>query len=514
MSQSVDTPKPKAETAGGDAASGQNTAPDADYLSAVDAQRYADMASQPSSPGYSLLSRTTSNGSLSEPDDESFPPLDRLTMFDILENLALPQRLERFQHSITAQKEKVLRQQQKLRLSSITAKDKMVEEWRRRVPTPDEQLDKYKRRMRDNVDRLGKRWNDAKAVTLREKLSFITGVLNIFISGYLIGAYPEYFHIWYTVQLIYFMPMRYYKYHQIGYHYFLADLCYFVNLLMLLTMWFFPGSKRLFISTYCLAMGNNAVAIAMWRNSLVFHSLDKVTSLFIHIMPCATLHCLVHLIPKELQKEKFPAIYSIKYSPSTSPEHYTLGGMIVWATVPYACWQLSYHLLITVRRKDKIAAGRPTSFTWLRKSYAKNPLGKFVLSLPNALQGPAFMLIQYGYALITMTPCPLWFWYRWASAGFLMVVFTWATYNGATFYIDVFGRRMEKEFEALKKEVARWQTAPDGKPILDETDTALKMVRKESQTQPHHFENVEGIDPKQGSTSRDGAANAEGVRQR
>jgi len=277
MSQPADTLKAKPEEPGLDAATGHKSAPDTDYLSAVDAHQYADMTSQPSSPGYSLLSRTTSNGSLSEPDDESFPPLDRLTMFDILENLALPQRLERFQQSLTAQKDKVRRQQQKLRVSSITAKDKMVEEWRRRVPTPDEQLDKYKRRMRDNVDRLGKKWNDAKAVTLREKLSFITGVLNIFISGYLIGAYPEYFHIWYTVQLVYFMPMRYYKYHQIGYHYFLADLCYFVNLLMLLTMWFFPGSKRLFISTYCLAMGNNAVAIAMWRNSLVFHSLDKVT---------------------------------------------------------------------------------------------------------------------------------------------------------------------------------------------------------------------------------------------
>jgi hypothetical protein len=31
--------------------------------------------------------------------------------------------------------------------------------------------------------------------------------------------------------------------------------------------------------------------------------------------------------------------------------------MIIWATVPYACWQLSYHFMITVRRKDKIAAG-------------------------------------------------------------------------------------------------------------------------------------------------------------
>ncbi len=172
-------------------------------------------------------------------------------------------------------------------------------------------------------------------------------------------------------------------------------------------------------------------------------------------MPCATLHVLVHLISPELQLEKFPAIHTIKFSPPEAPEHYTLTDMILWATLPYAVWQLSYHFLITVRKRQAIAAGRPTSFTWLRKSYRNNFLGKFVLSCPEWMQEPVFMGIQYSYALLTMLPCPLWFWYRWASASFLMVVFAWASWNGATFYIDVFGRRMEKELEQLRKEVSR-----------------------------------------------------------
>ena len=65
------------------------------------------------------------------------------------------------------------------------------------------------------------------------------------------------------------------------------------------------------------------------------------------------------------------------------------------------------------------------------------------------------MGIQYSYAMLTMLPCPIWFWYRWASAGFLSLVFAWASWNGATYYIDVFGRRMEKELESLRKEVQR-----------------------------------------------------------
>ena len=237
----------------------------------------------PPSPQTPRLSRHPSfSNSSAYRDDASddgsfFPPLERLTVFDFVENLALSQRLEKIQTSIQAQTEKVRRQQQRLKSTGLNAKDRVVDEWRRRLPTPDEQLDKYKKRMREGVERLGKRWNDSKAITRREKVSFICGVLNIFISGYLVGAHPEWFHYWYTLQLLYFMPIRFYTYHKRGYHYFLADLCYFVNLLCVLSIWVFPNSKRLFISTYCLAYGNNAVAIAMWRNSLVFHSLDKVT---------------------------------------------------------------------------------------------------------------------------------------------------------------------------------------------------------------------------------------------
>ena len=235
------------------------------------------VSSSPPSPA--SLSRNVSFAeSNADPEDwENIAPLDRLTVFDLLDNLALPQRLERWQNRLSVQTEKVRRQREKLKVSGLNAKDRVVEEWRRRLPPPDEQLDKYRRRMRDSVDRLGTRWNDTKAVSAREKVAFIAGVLNIFISGYLIGARPDLFYYWFTAQLCYFMPIRYYTYHKRGYHYFLADLCYFVNLLLLLTVWVAPQSKRLFISTYCLAYGNNAVAIAMWRNSMVFHSLDKVT---------------------------------------------------------------------------------------------------------------------------------------------------------------------------------------------------------------------------------------------
>ncbi|KAI1631337.1 hypothetical protein F4809DRAFT_176823 [Biscogniauxia mediterranea] len=410
------------------------------------------------------LSRNPSFSSSSSyhEDWDSFPPLDRLTILDLLDNFALPQQLEKIQKGISAQTERVRRSRAALKSRGQEARERMVEEWRRRVPSADEQLERYRKRMKQSVEKLGTQWNDAKVITMREKISFICGVMNIFISGYLIGAYPEWFHLWYTIQLVYFMPIRYYTYHRRGYHYFLADLCYFVNFLLVLSIWVFPSSKRLFVSSYCLAFGNNAVAIIMWRNSLVFHDFDKVTSLFIHIMPCATLHCIVHLFPPEYQRERFPALWTVKTSPPGSPTAYgNIISMLAWSTIPYAVWQLTYYFFITVRRREKIAAGRPTSFTWLRRSYSKAWIGKLVLSLPDSLQEPAFMLIQYLYAVLTMLPCPLWFYSRWLSAVFLIVVFAWSVYNGSTYYIDVFGKRFQKELEAMKAEVAKWQSSPE-----------------------------------------------------
>jgi hypothetical protein len=223
--------------------------------------------STPPTPGH--LSRS---GSFSDLEEESIP-VERISLFDLVENLALPQRLEKLQNSIA---QRANRSQERLKSSSRSARSRVVEEWRRRIPTADEQLDRYRRRMRSSVDRLSKLWKDSRSVTIWEKASFIAGVLNIFITGYLVGAHPEWFHYWYTAQLAYFMPIRIYTYKKKGYHYFLADLCYFVNILTLLSIYVFPKSKRLLISTYCLAFGNNAIAIAMWRNSLVFHSMDKI----------------------------------------------------------------------------------------------------------------------------------------------------------------------------------------------------------------------------------------------
>ena len=92
-------------------------------------------------------------------------------------------------------------------------------------------------------------------------------------------------HIAYSLQALYLLPIRAYRYKKRAWHYFLFDLCYYTNILNFLFLWVFPSSAPLWVACYCLSHGSLASAVITWRNSLVFHDSDKVTSLFVHIYP-------------------------------------------------------------------------------------------------------------------------------------------------------------------------------------------------------------------------------------
>lgn len=101
------------------------------------------------------------------------------------------------------------------------------------------------------------------------------------------------------------------------YHYFLFDFCYYANIFVLLYIHFFPKSETMFIICFAFCTGSSssssssllgpqpvhhltlslpsgplAWSVLAWRNSLVFHSLDKTTSLFIHLTPNILLYAL------------------------------------------------------------------------------------------------------------------------------------------------------------------------------------------------------------------------------
>lgn len=301
-----------------------------------------------------------------------------------------------------------------------------------------------------NISKFDARLHANLQSSTTEKLFYAIAVFLVAVTGFIVGKYPDWFHVYHTILFCILMPIRFYTYFKLSFQYYLADLCYYVNLLLMVFIWWAPNSKSLFLSVFSLAMGSLSFAVITWRNSLVLHLIEKTTSSFIHIMPPVTLFVMVHELPNDYTIKRFPAVASI--------ENWNFVNGILCTSAYYTAWQVLYHYFITIKRHDLIKKGRVTSFTYLKQKKKDKGIGKFVNSLPYSwMQITAFTLIQFGYQILTMIFCPIWFRYKHLCGSFVVFIFIWASYNGATFYIDVFGRRLEKEVDRLKTEILELQ---------------------------------------------------------
>jgi hypothetical protein len=94
--------------------------------------------------------------------------------------------------------------------------------------------------------------------------------------------------------------IRLYNYRKKGWHYYLFDFCYFANGLTIYYLVFDPKNDLLFKIFFIFANGPFGLAIAAFRNSMIFHKLDNLTSITIHLIPMVTAWNLKwHTIPYE-----------------------------------------------------------------------------------------------------------------------------------------------------------------------------------------------------------------------
>lgn len=312
--------------------------------------------------------------------------------------------------------------------------------------------------------KIDKRMNrDAKTVQLRDKISFVVGVGNACVAPALALRYPNSIPLYYSIQLVVLVILRYVIYRSRRWHYFIFDICYFVNCMTMLFLWAFPHSSLLFIATFCMTNGPVAWAIITWRNSLVFHSLDKVTSVFIHIFPPLVTYC-IRWMP-ELQKDVYcenqsfvTAYRNTRFPALGDIDTITFTQVMLYSTTAYVIWQSLYYLFIMVGRKDKVESGlRLTSYSWLlddthgKKGFIQNTAFIFGAKW----KGEMFMLLQLVYNIVTSIPTFFIYKSFYLHTFFLMAMFAVSVWNGANYYIEVFSRRyiseIENKAEDLKK---------------------------------------------------------------
>jgi hypothetical protein len=78
------------------------------------------------------------------------------------------------------------------------------------------------------------------------------------------------------------------NYHSKGQHYYLVDFCYFATACCLIFISVQRQNEDLFRMIYLYSNGCLGISIAAFKNSVVFHRIDYMVSLAIHIAPLLT----------------------------------------------------------------------------------------------------------------------------------------------------------------------------------------------------------------------------------
>ena len=277
---------------------------------------------------------------------------------------------------------------------------------------------------------------------LREKLAFVLGVANIFVTAMCLTLGVQAYALWYSLKWVVMISARIVQYRKRLYHYFLFDFCYYGNLIMLAYIWLLPHSSTLFLVAFAFANGPLAFAVPLWKNALVFHSLDKLTSCFIHLSPGFMSWSLLWMS----RSDPWFVEQGFRICGLNDPECPAASALdfFYYGMPAYALWQLLYLLRVELVGSAKVKErGYLTSRIYMSKK-------GFIAILVNrwpSLKGRElllFVLFQFFYTLATLLPATLAYHSRVAHTALLSVVALWAAWNGSDFYFQVMRAQAER----------------------------------------------------------------------
>ncbi|GAB5363313.1 hypothetical protein AAMO2058_000872500 [Amorphochlora amoebiformis] len=283
-------------------------------------------------------------------------------------------------------------------------------------------------------------------------ISFTLGVMLLVSAEFFALKLPDQFWKFYIVTVGAMMVTRVCLWWGGVFKYFLFDFCYYVNLVLIIILIVCPENTTLL--QVCFVWTNGPVGLAMvtWRNSLVFHSLEKVTSLYVHAAPPLLMMC-TRWYNTDHAKLCNEETGESCYLPWTTWWGYSFA--------LYLVWQLLQILLTEIIGRKEIERRKlQTSCRWIA-THPRMPAHFISLRIARRLGIMAkdesydhtslktkiiFVTFQAVYTLITMLPCKMLYESFWAHIVYLAVLYIYCVWNGARFYIHVFAERYILQF--------------------------------------------------------------------
>eukprot|EP01062_Namystynia_karyoxenos_P036412 TRINITY_DN26521_c0_g1_i1.p1 TRINITY_DN26521_c0_g1~~TRINITY_DN26521_c0_g1_i1.p1 ORF type:complete len:428 (+),score=123.25 TRINITY_DN26521_c0_g1_i1:72-1286(+) len=331
----------------------------------------------------------------------------------------------------------------------------------------------------------------AKA-TLTDRLGFCVGVGDLVITAFFIGRWPENFWILHIAKAVVLLSWRFTRFRQTGCEWYLMDFCYFVEYLAVIfcgLAWLrveygletplFQWNAEIVRAGFAVSSGPLAWSVLIFRNSIVFHDIDHMTSVFIHVSPPLLFWCIrwgAGMGPMVVQK-RWPNMFVVCPDGDMADVDQCASLLVPWC---HACpadwnsftywplgfwagWALIYVLVVFVIFKRHIqTAGKETLYDHVARS---KPQKEFLEVFPDypGVRKAAYMFLHL-LSLITFGALGAVFWHSFvAHTLFLLGMLGWATKNGAGYFFKVFAHKywdnLRRRQEAKEERQRRKQEA-------------------------------------------------------
>jgi hypothetical protein len=228
----------------------------------------------------------------------------------------------------------------------------------------------------------------------------------------------------------------------------MLDWCYFANLTVIYYVLFEPKNVALFRTSFLFSFGCLGLAIATFRNSLVFHKIDYVTSVGIHACPMALMWNLRHhLMPIEHGLPDDQRVYvSLDEVFDVKDPLYDL---VIFPTQFYLTWAAIYASINFIFQAKKIREKEyDTMYVYYQSmNWSRKILNQFGKSFAPII----FMTLHFVYFFISHLLAILSLYYFWYCTIFMVTMMLMSVKNGSTFYMDYFSKKYEASLNQLEK---------------------------------------------------------------
>eukprot|EP00466_Bigelowiella_natans_P020740 jgi/Bigna1/77960/fgenesh1_pg.51_\ len=271
---------------------------------------------------------------------------------------------------------------------------------------------------------------------------FVIGVMALSALFQLMTHRPEMFGRLCVFLAVFTVFEKAISYYTKGWHLFVLDFCYWVNLSCALIPLLIPEgelSRMAHAALFIHANGPVALAVPIWNQCLTFHDPERILSVGVHVWPM-----LVTYATAWYPFDETSASFAGKFDLSTD---------LVLVLVTYLGWQLAYFMITNVLLANymKRNKGYASSFRWIASDH-DNAINALIVSLarrmrvfsekermsPDDIRSELmFMLIQLIYTIVTCSIAALV-----AIGGYkahlAMILFTMASslWNASAVYLE------------------------------------------------------------------------------